>query len=153
MAKKRVIPYKRKTGHRVTPVDENGVPLWKKNLRPVKPGEIRNPKGKNGFGIIPEAEAIFQAAVGNDPDKPDKNVLVKVVNNLLAIAQQRKTPAMASNAIRATELLFNRIFGMAKRNDTLTLRALTEGELTENDETAKKLLEQYSFERNNKTAV
>lgn len=145
---------RRKTSTIRKPVlDANGEPTWKKNLRPIKRGEVRNPRGKNGLGIIPEAEAIFKAAMGNDADKPDKNVLVKVVNNMLAIAQQRKTPQQASNAIRATELLLNRVFGMPKRNDTLTLRALTEGELTANDETAQKLLEQYSFERSNKTEI
>lgn len=128
------------------PIGKDGEPTWKKNLIPAKKGEpTRNPKGINGFGIIPEAEAIFKAAIGNDPNKPEKNVLVKVVNNLLTIAQRNSTPQDAANAIRATELLLNRVFGMPKRNDTLTLRALTENELTANDETAKMLLEQYSF--------
>lgn len=129
------------------PLDENGEPLWKKQLRPIKKGEVRNPKGKNGLGIIPEAETIFRAAIGNDPNRPDKNKLVEVVNNLLVIASRNKTPQDAANAIRATELLFNRVFGMARRNDTLTLRALTEKELVANDETAQLLLEQYTFGR------
>lgn len=118
---------------------------WRKNLKPVKKGEIRNPKGVNGFGIIPEAEAVFRAAVGSDKDKIERSVLVKLVKNLIVIGQKNATPPEASNAIRATELLFNRIFGMPKRNDTLTLRALTESELVANDEVARKLLENYNF--------
>lgn len=135
------------------PIGKDGEPTWKKNLRPVKKGEpSRNPKGYNGLGIIPEAEAIFKAAIGSDPNKPEKNVLVKVVNNLLTIAQRNSTPQDAANAIRATELLLNRVFGMPKRNDTLTLRALTEKELAENDETAKKILELYSFGKSDTSA-
>ena len=118
-------------------------PNFRKNLTPIKKGQVLNPKGINGLGIIPEADTILRLACGNDPNKPERNELVKTVKNLLAISHMRKTPQDNSNAIRAAELLFNRVFGMANRNDSLTVRLLTEAQIIENDEAAKKMVELY----------
>ena len=68
-------------------------------LKPIKPGEIRNP---NGRPKIPKLKDVLESALGGDPEKI-KATLDKIIS---VIADQAKR-----GDLKAAEMLMNRVYG------------------------------------------
>lgn len=102
-----------------------------------KKGDPPNPGGGRPRSI-PSLEKLLEVSFA--AEEPTESDLFGILQNLVRIAKNKKSP---TTAVQAAERIIDRVYGKAKSNDMLTLRTQTEKDIAEGDAAAKAVIEKF----------